>query len=63
MGKLRNSTANYVLSFLIQKQISTLTLCKCIVGCIFNSVGIIITREIPCILFVYCKHFLPSFLT
>jgi hypothetical protein len=24
-------------------------LCKCIVGCIFNSVGFIITREIPCI--------------
>jgi hypothetical protein len=22
---------------------------KCIVGCIFNSVGLIITREIPCI--------------
>jgi hypothetical protein len=21
---------------------------KCIVGCIFNSVGLIITREIPC---------------
>jgi hypothetical protein len=24
-------------------------LCKGIVGCIFNSVGLIITREIPCI--------------
>jgi hypothetical protein len=23
-------------------------LCKCIVGCIFNSIGFIITREIPC---------------
>jgi hypothetical protein len=25
---------------------------KCIVGCIFNSVGLIITREIPCIYLV-----------
>jgi hypothetical protein len=24
-------------------------LCKCIVGCIFNSVGLIITRKIPCV--------------
>jgi hypothetical protein len=24
---------------------------KCIVGCIFNSVGLIITREIPCTCF------------
>jgi hypothetical protein len=24
-------------------------LCKCFVGCIFNSVGLIIIREIPCI--------------
>jgi hypothetical protein len=23
---------------------------KCIVGCIFNSVGLIITRESPCII-------------
>jgi hypothetical protein len=25
------------------------SLCKCIVGCIFNFMGLIITREIPCI--------------
>jgi hypothetical protein len=25
---------------------------KCIVGCIFNSVGLIITRESPCTLFL-----------
>jgi hypothetical protein len=35
---------------------------KCIVGCIFNSVGLVITRESPCILTdmidaVYCIHF------
>jgi hypothetical protein len=35
-----------VLRFL--NQISTLTL-ECIVGCIFKSVVLIITREIPCI--------------
>jgi hypothetical protein len=32
--------------------------CKCIVGCIFNSVGLIIIREIPCIrnIFLLCCH-------
>jgi hypothetical protein len=29
--------------------------CKCIVGCIFYSVGVIITREIPCINLVECS--------
>jgi hypothetical protein len=26
---------------------------KCIVGCIFNTVGLIITREIPCTFIYY----------
>jgi hypothetical protein len=30
---------------------------KCIVGCIFNSVGLSITREIPCII---CPDIRPS---
>jgi hypothetical protein len=25
-------------------------LCKCIVGCVFNSIGLVITRKIPCTL-------------
>jgi hypothetical protein len=31
---------------------------KCIVGCIFNSVGPIITRESPCI-FAYSQNLIP----
>jgi hypothetical protein len=34
-------------------------LCKCIVGCIFNSVGLITTREIPCM----CSQLLNENLT
>jgi hypothetical protein len=30
---------------------------KCIVGCIFNSVGLIITRESPCISVCLCHFF------
>jgi hypothetical protein len=45
---LRNCTANYVLCFLNKKQISTLTLEMYSVLHFCNSVGLIITREIPC---------------
>jgi hypothetical protein len=37
-------------------------LCKCIVGCIFNSVGLIIAREIPCIDFFRMILFDVSFM-
>jgi hypothetical protein len=30
---------------------------KCSVGCIFNYVGLITTREIPCILLCTCKYY------
>jgi hypothetical protein len=29
--------------------------CQCIAGCIFYSAGLIITREIPCILMSLCQ--------
>jgi hypothetical protein len=35
---------------------------KCIVGCIFNSVGLIITREIPCILLYLCYYLILCFI-
>jgi hypothetical protein len=31
---------------------------KCIVGCIFNSVGRVITSESPCMLNAYCFCFI-----
>jgi hypothetical protein len=46
--------AGYVLCFLNKKKITTLPW-KCIVGCIFNFVGLIIIGEIPCI-YIYLKH-------
>jgi hypothetical protein len=45
-----NYTANHVIYFLNQKNKIPRKLWKCIVGCIFNSVGLIVTPEIPCIL-------------
>jgi hypothetical protein len=35
---------------------------KCIVGCIFNSIGLIITREIPCILLYLCYYLILCFI-
>jgi hypothetical protein len=53
----KNCTANYVLCFLNQKTNIHVNF-HCIVGCIFNSVGLIITREIRSIFKIWfaCKN-------